>query len=565
MLSATLPRRMLAICLSLLTVSRISAQSVAPSNATTNDTVEFVLSTFLNQMSIQSRILPLTNGAGLSGSLSQLEQINPQGPLVLTTTKTVESLQPGDIAYISCEPSDYSGDIDATRTMNLAVNNKPYAIVLYSEYAATCSFSPSGDFQYVSMYTMQNASSAVAVVDGLQKNNPPYPATSISVDQKSANGTSSSDSGSGGLGKSPTTAVAMIILYSITGIITALFLIIIIVGAIRAHRHPERYGPRRVIGRVRQGRAKGLARAMLETLPIVKFGDKEEDDKPAEQGRDIELAGVPQEAAAGTEHHGDGASKSDTDAPAEGGPDVVTTEAAAGLTQPKEGTAADAADSADSGLACSVCTDDFIKGQNIRVLPCKHKFHPECIDPWLLNVSGTCPLCRVDLHPTSPDNEEPEENGADTDVIPADPGDRSIPPTETARRNRRSRILSTLNVGRMRHATADERIDALRRLREENQATNDNADQGGWIVGERTMNRARARLSRAFGSRPASGIYGSRPTSQVPAAAASAEAPTTAEFPATAEARASEAAATNDAPVPIEATPFAGALASSPR
>lgn len=73
MLSATLPRRMLAICLSLLTVSRISAQSVAPSNATTNDTVEFVLSTFLNQMSIQSRILPLTNGAGLSGSLSQLE------------------------------------------------------------------------------------------------------------------------------------------------------------------------------------------------------------------------------------------------------------------------------------------------------------------------------------------------------------------------------------------------------------------------------------------------------------------------------------------------------------
>lgn len=172
---------------------------------------------------------------------------------------------------------------------------------------------------------------------------------------------------------------------------------------------------------------------------------------------------------------------------------------------------------------------------------------------------------RVDLHPTSPDNEEPEENGADTDVIPADPGDRSIPPTETARRNRRSRILSTLNVGRMRHATADERIDALRRLREENQATNDNADQGGWIVGERTMNRARARLSRAFGSRPASGIYGSRPTSQVPAAAASAEAPTTAEFPATAEARASEAAATNDAPVPIEATPFAGALASSPR
>ena len=312
--------------------------------------------------------------------------------MVLTTTKSVESLQPGDIAYISCEPSDYTGDIDATKTINLAVNNKPYAIVLYSEYAATCTFSPSGDFQYLSMYTMQNASSSAAVVDGLQKNDPPYPQTTIALDQQSANGTNNSGSDGDSLGKSPTTAVAMIILYSITGIITALFLIIIIVGAIRAHRHPERYGPRRVIGRVRQGRAKGLARAMLETLPIVKFGDKEEDDKPAEQGRDVELADVSKVAAAGTGHQEDGATTSNTDIPVESGPDVVTTEAAAGSVQPTKGAVAGAEDNTDNGLACSVCTDDFIKGQDIRVLPCKHKFHPECIDPWLLNVSGTCPL-----------------------------------------------------------------------------------------------------------------------------------------------------------------------------
>ncbi len=242
------------------------------------------------------------------------------------------------------------------------------------------------------MYTMLNASSSAAVVDGLHKNNPPYPSTSISVDQQSTNGTNSSGSGSGTLGKSPTTAVAMIILYSITGIITALFLIIIIVGAIRAHRHPERYGPRRVIGRVRQGRAKGLARAMLETLPIVKFGDNEENVKPVTQGRDVELANVPKDATAGAEHREDGASTSNTDASAEGGPDVVTTEAAAGSAETTEGAAAKAGDNTDNGLACSVCTDDFIKGQDIRVLPCKHKFHPECIDPWLLNVSGTCPL-----------------------------------------------------------------------------------------------------------------------------------------------------------------------------
>ena len=313
----------------------------------------------------------------------------------MTTPDNVQSLVPNDIAYISCEPSDYSGPIDAAKTINYAVEYKPSAIVLYSEYAATCAFNPSGGFGYTSMYTMQNANSSVTVVDGLRKNNPPYPNSKISIDQESGNGpsnSSSSSSGSGGLGKSPTTAVAMIILYSITGIITALFLIIIIVGAIRAHRHPERYGPRRVIGRTRQGRAKGLARAMLETLPIVKFGDKEEDNKHAVQGRDVELADASKNAAPVTERHGDEASTSNTAAPAHSGPDVVRTEAAADSEQPAEGTATGTGDNAENGLACSVCTDDFIKGQDIRVLPCKHKFHPECIDPWLLNVSGTCPL-----------------------------------------------------------------------------------------------------------------------------------------------------------------------------
>jgi hypothetical protein len=35
----------------------------------------------------------------------------------------------------------------------------------------------------------------------------------------------------------------------------------------------------------------------------------------------------------------------------------------------------------------------------VRVLPCNHSFHPACIDPWLLNVSGTCPLWYVIFDP----------------------------------------------------------------------------------------------------------------------------------------------------------------------
>ena len=111
----------------------------------------------------------------------------------------------------------------------------------------------------------------------------------------SENGSSGAGGGFNGNGflggPSPTTAVAMIILYSITGIITTLFVIIIITGALRAHRHPERYGPRAsAAGRAGQSRAKGIARAMLATLPIVKFGDQDETPpKPPAADRDLEM------------------------------------------------------------------------------------------------------------------------------------------------------------------------------------------------------------------------------------------------------------------------------------
>ena len=299
---------------------------------------------------------------------------------------------------MSCEPGDYDGNLDAAKTMDIAASRQPDAIVLYSAYASQCTFAANG-FDYDSIYTMLSANQSVVVLEGLQKQDPPNPPTSITVNQQSINGSSQGNDNSGGnvLGKSPTTAVAMIILYSITGIITFLFLAIIVIGAIRAHRHPERYGPRRMVGRPRQSRARGIARAMLETLPIVKFGDTT-DDKPPEPAstgshtaRDIELGETRQTETAAERQESEGhATDSHTHPPVSEGPDVVVTEPAG--AEPAKEEAIDPEAAADHGLACSVCTDDFVKGQDIRVLPCKHKFHPECIDPWLLNVSGTCPL-----------------------------------------------------------------------------------------------------------------------------------------------------------------------------
>ncbi|KAI9506668.1 hypothetical protein BX070DRAFT_249520 [Coemansia spiralis] len=45
---------------------------------------------------------------------------------------------------------------------------------------------------------------------------------------------------------------------------------------------------------------------------------------------------------------------------------------------------------------CIVCIDDFVVGSRMRILPCGHNYHIECIDPWLTAKSSLCPLCKYD-------------------------------------------------------------------------------------------------------------------------------------------------------------------------
>lgn len=444
--------------------------------------------------------------------------------MVITTPSNVHRLLQSNIAYISCDDSAYNGNLNAADTFRTAINLTPLpvAVVLYSLNSTHCSFSPN-NYPAPAIYSMKDSMSSSEVLAMLQ--------TNTTIIQNSTITQHQGGGGSGGiLGKSPTTAVAMIILYSITGIITALFLIIIVVGAIRAHRHPERYGPRNVIGRPRQSRAKGIARAMLETIPIVKFGDHE-DLKPADQPRDIEMhphRAIP-ETPSQSQTQTEIAEPDERRETSEG-----SNEAAATQETPEQDTRVQSTDNsmanADNGLACSVCTDDFAKGQDVRVLPCNHKFHPECIDPWLLNVSGTCPLCRVDLRPTASDDNEVSETQT-TDLPPRRHSEAltsfAATPQQQGRRSSRARPLHYLhhylNRGRMEEATPQERLEALRRLRLVNRSDVDNAalPEGAEssAAGEsRNRNRLSARLSRAFGgdrSRPSSWAPGA-PTPAVP-------------------------------------------------
>lgn len=361
--------------------------------------------------------------------------------------------------YMSCDPQDYaSGNIPANEVFRIAINNNDvHTIILYSRTSDYCAATQLEDLPEIFAVMTTLSPSVARDIAALRLSSTSPAVCTLLPDLNSysnasgntpwMNGQQPSSWGS----KSPTTAVAMIILYSITGLITALFVAIIVTGAIRAHRNPGRYGPRNVIGRGRQSRAKGLARAMLDTIPIVKFGDRDGDagaggtaeaqkTPPPDSARegDIEMvAGAPKESG-GSEVAKDVSAKGHTPAtttteilptPIDETPThqasvetIHSTTVGAVKSPPSAvGIAAATADphsAADASASCSICTEDFTLGSDVRVLPCDHQFHPECVDPWLLNISGTCPLCRIDLRPpTSASNPSESGEGAEAETM----------------------------------------------------------------------------------------------------------------------------------------------------
>ena len=255
--------------------------------------------------------------------------------------------------------------------------------------------------------------------------------------------------------------------------------------AIRAIRHPERYGPRSgdtlpgAFGP--QSRARGLTRAILDTFPVVKFGRADAGPEahahsPA-PAKDIESAdhidrvamsqAVVGKAALGRDGGGggeevavelrewnvvaarlgdEGSGNGNSGAVASGIVAVPALAHALAASGARNGPVAGAEDeennsqsrspsaststsppSSDAPAAvrrpakargggeggerekekdvvpdaigretCPICIVDFEEGDDLRVLPCEghHRFHQECVDQWLLELSSSCPLCR---------------------------------------------------------------------------------------------------------------------------------------------------------------------------
>ncbi|XP_021745422.1 uncharacterized RING finger protein P4H10.07-like isoform X2 [Chenopodium quinoa] len=55
------------------------------------------------------------------------------------------------------------------------------------------------------------------------------------------------------------------------------------------------------------------------------------------------------------------------------------------------------ADHGDDVDQCYICLVEYEKGDKIRVLPCHHAYHMSCVDKWLKEIHGVCPLCRGDV------------------------------------------------------------------------------------------------------------------------------------------------------------------------
>lgn len=68
---------------------------------------------------------------------------------------------------------------------------------------------------------------------------------------------------------------------------------------------------------------------------------------------------------------------------------------------------------AAQGIKCPICLLEYDEEDEVKILPCRHQFHTNCIIPWLSKVNS-CPMCRVELPTDDPQYEEFKKHKART-------------------------------------------------------------------------------------------------------------------------------------------------------
>ncbi|KAK9713732.1 hypothetical protein RND81_06G047700 [Saponaria officinalis] len=78
---------------------------------------------------------------------------------------------------------------------------------------------------------------------------------------------------------------------------------------------------------------------------------------------------------------------------------------------------------------CAICLEDYVVGDKLRVLPCRHKFHALCVDSWLTSWRTFCPVCKRDARTT---NGEPPASES-TPLLSSNPSSVASSPASSFR------------------------------------------------------------------------------------------------------------------------------------
>ncbi|KAI8063879.1 hypothetical protein BC940DRAFT_335607 [Gongronella butleri] len=74
---------------------------------------------------------------------------------------------------------------------------------------------------------------------------------------------------------------------------------------------------------------------------------------------------------------------------------------------------------------CVICLDSYENQDVLRILPCEHEYHRDCIDLWLTKKNDTCPLCQQQVVSDQPAVPEATYDGLpETQLLTSPPLDR---------------------------------------------------------------------------------------------------------------------------------------------
>jgi len=75
----------------------------------------------------------------------------------------------------------------------------------------------------------------------------------------------------------------------------------------------------------------------------------------------------------------------------------------------------------DTKRVCAICLELYEPNDKLRLLPCQHRYHKECIDQWLTSRGALCPVCKHDASTVSPAT---QAEGADLEAGEGSSGGR---------------------------------------------------------------------------------------------------------------------------------------------